>query len=81
MEAVERGAFAAAFLQIRLRWRAFAGQPEDEARDSTFWVEASDAQVQELYAFRDLGNELLGRGTHWIESRPKPLEDEAPDSR
>jgi len=78
MDSVERGALAAAIYQIRLRWRAFAGQPEDEARDSSFWVEANDAQAQELYAFRDLGNELMGRGTHWIESRASPLEDEPP---
>ena len=74
MDAVDSGAFSVAITQIRLRWKAFAGQQVDEARDSSFWIEEGDAQADELFALRDLGNEVLGGGTHWIEARPKPMD-------
>ena len=75
MDGVDCGTFAAAISQIRLRWKAFTDQPEDEERDSSFWIEESDAKAEELFAFRDLGNEIMGRGSHWIEARAKPASE------
>lgn len=70
MKTAQNGAFSAAVTQIRLRWRAFAGQPEDEARDSSFWIKEGDAQTEALFSFRDLGERgprqrlALDRSTH-----------------
>ncbi len=55
--------------EIRVCWAAHVVHHDDEVRKGGLWTPATPEFRRDMETIVEVGNEVYGAGTHWIEER------------
>jgi hypothetical protein len=55
--------------EIRLCWATHVVHHEAQAKDGGLWTPATEEVRRDYQVIADVGNEVYGAGSHWIQER------------